>query len=972
MRQQIAAIFKWGAFIKLGDDMKGDRLRMRKSGLIILSLVIITAALWAQDSTQTGVISGRAMDQDGTPLPGVAVTIASSALIQKTQSDVTSANGVFRFVLLPVGNYKVTFEIAGFKTLVKTGVTVAIRVTTNVNATLEPATINEIVTVVGEAPVIDIKSSTISTNFTQDMLQKLPSARDPWVLMEMTPGMVMNAQNVGGSESGSQSRGYAHGTMSNQTQYNLDGIQVTDAAAAGATAMYFDFDSFAEISVETGAHAVDIQSSGVVLNMITKSGGNTFSGGISLYGEDESFQSNNIPDTPAYEGVGFGNPTKYLYDYGGDFGGPILKDKLWFYTAFRRTEINKYIIGYQVDGQPGTEYSDLMHWTGKLTGQLAKDNRIMAWVNYDSKAMPNRSAGPRRPSETTYFQDSPSWFFHIEDTWTLNPNLLLNFKLGYYDMYYQLAPQPSVNMDQPSVLIYYSEPYRRMYEDSYYQYSWYYSDRYSFTAYADYFKDDFLGGDHEIKVGFDYQKTPFHTNRKFPGNHTLYFDYPDRTGSYQVWTFREIQWSQTNDIYSGFIQDIFSLKKHLTINFGLRFDSTHMHTNETDTPGNIWTDYYTTLTGEPVATHSPARKNVVAWNVLYPRIGLTYDLSGKGSTVFKINLARYSYQVNYDPAWRIIDTGTWEVDYSWDDANGDAQAQTDELGRIRFVDIASKYTIDPDLKAPYIDEAVIGFERKLTNDVGLSLNFMYRESKRLFYEYNRAIDPVADYTPIDVQDPGPDGEYGTPDDGGNATVYDLALDKVGLIDYFITTREGYKDSYRGVEFVLRKKFSHKWLGQASVTYGRTNTKLPITAVNDPNNRVFNDDVVQWNDAPWIIKIVGSYELPYGFTLGGFFNYRAGLPAQRYYYYSDVNQDAINIEFEKYGTNRLPSMTIFDVRLSKVFRFNKVGTFELILDLFNTFNGHTTLDWDNESWSGYHQIYTVLAPRILRLGLKWQF
>jgi hypothetical protein len=175
-----------------------------------------------------------------------------------------------------------------------------------------------------------------------------------------------------------------------------------------------------------------------------------------------------------------------------------------------------------------------------------------------------------------------------------------------------------------------------------------------------------------------------------------------------------------------------------------------------------------------------------------------------------------------------------------------------------------------------------------------------------------------------------------------------------------------------VEFVLRKKFSHKWLGQASVTYGRTNTKLPITAVNDPNNRVFNNDVVQWNDAPWIIKIVGSYELPYGFTLGGFFNYRAGLPAQRYYYYSDVNQDAINIEFEKYGTNRLPSMTIFDVRLSKVFRFNKVGTFELILDLFNTFNGHTTLDWDNESWSGYHQIYTVLAPRILRLGLKWQF
>lgn len=947
---------------------------MRKWKLFALSLILIAAPLLAQDSTQTGVISGRVTDAEGVPLPGVSVTITSPALIQRTQSTVSSASGLFRFVLLPVGNYEVTFALAGFNSLVKTGVNVAIRRTTTVNAALESATIQETVTVIGEAPVIDIKSSTIATNFTLDMLQKLPSARDPWALMEMTPGMIMNSQNVGGSESGQQSSGYAHGTMRNQTQYNLDGIQVTDAAAAGATAMYFDFDSFAEISVATGAHAVDIQSSGVVLNMITKSGGNSFSGGLSVYLEPDVdlFQANNIPDTPEYAEVGFGNPMKYLYDYGGDLGGPILKDKLWFYTSFRRTEINRFIIGYEVDGEPGTEYSDLVHWTGKLTGQLSKNNRFMGWINYDSKAMPNRSAGPRRPPETTYYQDSPSWFFHAEDTWTLSSNLLLNFKLGYYDMFYQLAPQESVNMDQPAVLIYYSEPYLRMYEDAYYQYTWYYSDRYSFTAYADYFKDDLLGGDHEIKVGFDYQRTPFHTNRQFPGNHTLYFDFPDRTGPYRVWTFREIEWSQTNDVYSAFLQDIFTLKKNLTINLGLRFDSTHMHTNETSVEGNIWTDYYTTRTGEPVPLYSPARKNVVAWNVLYPRLGLTYDLFNDGSTVFKINLARYSYQVNYDPAFRVIDTSYWEVDYSWNDANGDAQAQTDELGTIRYRDFATAYEIDPGLKPPYIDEAVIGFERKLTNDIGLGLNFIYRENKLLFYTYNRAIDPVADYTPIQINDPGPDGVYGTTDDGGTATVYDLAADKVGEIDYYITTREGYKESYRGLEFVLRKRYSHKWLAQASVTYGRSNTKLPITAVNDPNNRVTRDDGVIGMDAPWIIKLVGSYELPFGITFGGFFNFRSGLPTQRTYRYRDVNQDDVYVEFEKYGTERYPSMTILDLRLSKVFRTGKLGTFELMADVFNTFNAYTTLDWTTLSGSTYHQVLTVLAPRILRLGVKWQF
>ncbi|MDH5745232.1 MAG: TonB-dependent receptor, partial [Candidatus Aminicenantes bacterium] len=430
-------------------------MKNKRFNFLLLSVFLFTTLLAAQDTLQTGNISGKVIDEEGIPLPGVEVTITSEALIKGTQSAITTAGGAYRFVFLPVGNYSVSFKLQGFKTLVKEGVEVALRKTTTVNATLEVTTIQETVTVVGETPVIDMKTSTIATNFTIEMLQKIPSARDPWVLMEMTPGMVMNSQNIGGSESGQQSRGYAHGTMTNQTAYNMDGIQVTDAAASGATAMYFDFDSFEEISIETGAHSTDIQTSGVVLNMITKSGGNKFSGGISLYGEIESLQANNIPeDDPEYEGVGFGNPTDYVYDYGGDLGGPILKDKLWFYTAFRRTEINRFIIGYEVNGEPGTEYSDLKHWVGKLSWQIADNNKFMGWVNYDAKAMPNRAAGPRRPPETTYFQDSPSWFYHLEDTWTLSSDLLVNFKFGWYNMYYQLAPQDSVDMSQPAVLVY--------------------------------------------------------------------------------------------------------------------------------------------------------------------------------------------------------------------------------------------------------------------------------------------------------------------------------------------------------------------------------------------------------------------------------------------------------------------------------------------------------------------------------------
>ena len=939
---------------------------------LTLCFLLFSAFLTAQGTFQTGTISGKVVDNEGNPLPGVTVTITSEALIKGTQSAITTPGGTCRFVFLPVGTYNVSFALQGFKTLVKEGVEVALRKTTTVNATLEVTTIEETITVVGETPVIDIKSSTIATNFTIEMLQKIPSARDPWVLMEMTPGMVMNTQNIGGSESGQQSRGYAHGTMSDQTAYNMDGIQVTDAAASGATAMYFDFDSFEEISIETGAHSTDIQTSGVVLNMITKSGGNKFSGGISLYGETESLQANNIPeDDPAYEGVGFGNPTDYVYDYGGDLGGPIIKDRLWFYSAFRRTEINRFVIGYEVDGNPGLEYTDLKHWVGKLTWQITDNNKFMGWVNYDAKAMPNRSAGPRRPPETTYFQDSPSWFYHLEDTWTLSPDLLLNVKFGWYNMYYQLAPQDSVDMSQPAVLVYYSEPYRRMYDDAYYQYTWYYSDRYALTAYADYFKDDFLGGDHELKVGFEYQKTPFRTTRKYPGNHTLYVDYPDRTGAYQVWTFREVEWSQTNEIYSAYVQDTFTLSKYLTINFGLRFDSTYMHTNETTVPGNMWTDYYTERTGEPVPLHAPAKKNVVHWNTLYPRIGFTFDLFNDGNNVFKANFARYSFQASYEPAWRVIETSYWEVDYSWDDANGDKMAQTNELGSIRYTDFATEYEIDSDLKSPYVDEFTVGFERKLTNDLGFSVNFLYRKNKRFMWTDNRALDPQVDYIPLTIQDPGPDGDLGTGDDGGNITVYEMNDDKIGVIDYFIHERPGYEESYRGVEFVLNKRYADKWQLMASLTYGKTNVTRPLEAVDDPNNQQFQDGVPQWNNAPLIIKVMGSVELPFGFTFGGFINYRSGFPSQRYFY-ERLNQGDVEVETQKYGSERYPNLLVADFRLSKIFRLGKFGVFEVMADVFNIFNKNTTLDWDQESWSGYQDIFTVLAPRILRLGVKWQF
>jgi len=952
-------------------------MRKRNLGIFILCFVFLAGLVTAQDSLQTGNISGTVVDAEGNALPGVAITITGATILRGTASATTSATGAFRFNFLSPGTYDMTFALSGFKTVKKTGVEVSVRKTTSMTVTMEVSAIEENVTVVGESPVVDLKSSTIQTNFTQAMLQKLPSARDPWVIMSMTPGMVMDRENVGGSTAGNQSSAYAHGTLRNQTNYNIDGVNMTDAAANGASAMYYDFDSFEEIQVETGAHTADIQVGGVVLNMITKSGGNKLGGGISLYGENDKLQWDNIPDkikNPQYANVGTGNPLDYYYEWGGELGGPIMKDKFWFYGAFRNTVINSFIIGYTLNGVPQTNYASLTHGTFKLSFQLSNNNKLMGWFNYDNKYQPHRSASITRPPVTTALQDSPSYFYHLEDTWTLGSNLILNFKLGINDMWYQTGNQPEVDMSQPAVRIYYTTPVTGGYENAYYNYTWYYSDRYQLNAFANYFKDDFLGGNHEIKVGFEYQNSPFHTTRKHPGNILLYFDNPDHTSPYQVWTFREEVWNQNDIVYSAYIHDVFSLKKHLTLNLGLRLDSTHMHMNETDVAASPWTDYYYTRMNITPIYHQDAQKNVVSFTMLSPRLGLTYDLFNDGKNVFKAHFARYSYQVSYGPVDQAITTGYWEVDYSWNDANGDKLPQTNEFGSIKYTNIGQAVKINPDLKSPYTNEVVVGFEKKLARNIGVSLNLIYRDTQRFWWSDNQAVDPQLDYTPKDVLDPGPDGVLGSGDDGGTITIYNLASAKVGVSQPYVTERPGYKTSYQGVELVLSKRYSDRWQFMGSVTLGKTNVKLPIESVDDPNNRTFNDNAVDSNDSPVIIKASGSYDLPWGFYVGAFFNYRAGYPTQRYFNTSTslLNQGRISVSTEKTGASRYPDIAMLDLRLSKVFSFGRYGKIELMLDGFNILNSVTTLSWNTQSSSTYHFITQVLSPRIVRLGVKWNF
>src|SRR6185295_4854547 len=215
---------------------------------------------------------------------------------------------------LPIGVYAVSFELAGFKKTVRTDVVIQAGFNAEINGRLEISTVQETVTVSAASPIVDTKSNTLGSNFGKDLLDAIPSARDPWVILEQTPGMVMDRENVGGNQSGQQSAFGVHGGTGNQ-QWNLDGGTVTDMASSSSPG-YFDFDSFEEIQITTGGGDASQEAGGVAINLVMKSGSNQFKGSARYYDANERFESTNAPAEVIAQGGGAGNPIKDVAEYG--------------------------------------------------------------------------------------------------------------------------------------------------------------------------------------------------------------------------------------------------------------------------------------------------------------------------------------------------------------------------------------------------------------------------------------------------------------------------------------------------------------------------------------------------------------------------------------------------------------------------------------------------------------------------------
>src|SRR6476660_6153328 len=311
----------------------------------IARLMVICAAMIAFGAAQsmaqlaTGRIDAVVADSTGAVLPGVAVDIAGPQI----QTAVTDAMGEVHFLNLAPGTYTVNAKISGFSDYVNKSVNVGTGASVPLRIALSVAGVATQVTVTGETPVVDTKKTTTSTNVTVEELQNIPSARDPWVVLQTIPGVIVDRVNVGGSESGQQSNYIAKGATTGDNTWYMDGIPITDMTALGSSPSYYDFDMFQEMQVTTGGADAQQSTPGVQMNFVLKSGTNTPHGSARTYYENKNLQGDNLPDdlVESLGGAsGKGNRLTKYADYGGELGGPVMKDHLWAWGSYGRTDVN--------------------------------------------------------------------------------------------------------------------------------------------------------------------------------------------------------------------------------------------------------------------------------------------------------------------------------------------------------------------------------------------------------------------------------------------------------------------------------------------------------------------------------------------------------------------------------------------------------------------------------------------------------
>jgi hypothetical protein len=922
----------------------------------LVAVLTSAGATPALSQVSTGSIAGIVEDTSGAVLPGVTVSLSGERQIGGTQTQVTDASGAYRFDRLVPGDYIVKFELQGFKTVERRDIVVNASFNATVNVKLEVGTLQETITVSGESPTVDMKSNLQQTVMSQEILEGIPTGRDPWSLAKVIPGVQVSTYDVGGNQAMQQSSLRVHGARDEDKNFAIDGTTVNWPGGGGGTMLYYDQGMFDEVNYQTSAIPAEVMTGGIYLNMVTKSGSNRWRGDMKYFFADPDWQSVNDQALKAI-GLPGGTPVTKLYDFNVAGGGPLAQDRLWVNGSYRNWRTDKLTLARNPDGSRAIDDNLIWNVSGKAIWQATTNQKIAGSYNYNWKERFHRRDTPPNfvEDKASLWQTNPAFSTQVRYTLVRN-KIVFESTFGLMDgvtnYYYQPETADTDIRIVDNGLSTAANAAARHEEAPNY--------RSQFDNIVSYAMPGW-GGDHVLKAGLQYAQMGMY--QQFWVNQDQWIEFNNGApNQVRLWNTPTAHNSKIQ-LYGLFAQDAWSHKR-LTLNVGVRIDH-----------ASGWMPEQSNPAGQFTQARSLDRTDVFSsWRGVW-RTGLVYDVFGTGRTAVKASASRYSGQIGLNMVQRIHPFQLTSGTRPWTDSIPDRVPQPNELGAFTgFPGLTSRYADADGPDWPYSDEFTAGIEHQLMSDFRVGVMYYHRSNRKQIGQRNVAVPPTA-YTEHTAAVPGsPQGP------GGTVTFYNLIPAFTGRQDNVFDNEPLLDTTYDGVEITAAKRFSQRWQLVAGLTLGKNFGGVVGTAttadLNDPNNSLNFPEGIEGPDSAYAFRLSGSYMAPFEINLSGSYILNDGYPYQSQInvtrtIFPTLTRASQTVRLSERGDERLPDVAMVDLRVSRAFRF---GTRRItpLVEVFNLTNADTIIGYNTTTGSAYLRPADILAPRIVRFGVTVDF
>ena len=966
-------------------------------------LLAIAATLAAQ--THSGSVQGRLIDEYGSPIAGGTVTLQGSTAPQQTGAD---AQGHFRFLQVSPGTYSVTASAPGFATATREAVLVSVGRLTALEILLSVSNVSEELTVSGETPLIDPGRVATGQTFAREQLTEIPTARDVWSLVQQVPGLQLDTVNVAGNASATLGGPSLSNRGSGNVAYAIEGATITDSFYGfatdrqnGGTSIFFDYGTFEDVEVVTGGSSLDQQNSGVTINVVTKRGTNTLKGSARFLYASANWQSDNTPESSSAAGLQT-NSTRFIREYGGELGGPLIEDRLWLWAAGARQDISLSPTTFDLTEVPVPQTVTLEPWSAKLTAQTSSPNSLTLFYQRSDRSEYGIGVASDRPPETRENLLVPSNFYKIEDSHVFSPDLFASVFGAYQEPEFNSVPVGGRERDMA-------------YYDGQYHGSFFYKTgeqpQWQANLHVSKFFETGPAG-HELKFGFNYRQQVIDSSSGVPGSQNFGEQFAIEDAKANL--TRGVELSFRSEYWSATLGDTVSAG-NFTLSGGLRFDLQRGRNLEARSLANEMFEHSRPGTGFPglPEVRYPGADD---WQIQFvdwqPRVSATYAIGRNKDTLLRATYARYADQLGWLTGFLGGAPSSNGYVYGWDDLNSDHVIQENEVdwdtGPTFFGAGIDPQTLPvppnevaSDLRTPSTNEVTVGVDRELGKNFAVSGTFAYRNTTDLQY-----------LLPI----------------GANALTWELGGRATGTVElsdgsslafdepYYLLTLEQYSGQlvlnrpgesqrYFGVDVSVVKRLSSNWMFRANVGWNSFRQHLEPESIQDPNNYWAaggqNDDgglatavspkANVWLNAAWQFNLNGLYQGPWGVTLGANLYGRQGYPKP--FRVNVITDDPVTgdlgLLIDQVDTYRYPNVYQLDLRLQKTLEIGPV-TVTPAIELFNVANSNTllnsepvagryVLDWYRPKAEGifepdpfFDDTVEIQSPRIVRLGIQVSF